>query len=284
MERAAKAADLILTEGRPVEPGSSTIASRSAWRAFTLVELLLVIAIVGILFGLLLPALGSAIAQANSTACLSNLRQIGVAIHDYAASHDGQIPFGPKAPRMMTASNFYPSTGAPTSLISLSNGAPVGLGLMLQWELSDEPRVLFCPGSDQPHDADAELAKVGRQQAQCSYYYRHGSVARQFDNPNLPDEAADHIDLANLGRNRNGRPIRALVIDTQFLVPEGFAAFGIVPRTHHGQMWANVLFSDGHVESRSNADGRYTVDLNDYDALRNAFDRILRVLETADEK
>ena len=155
---------------------------------------------------------------------------------------------------------------------------------MLQRELSSEPRVLFCPGSDQPYDADAELAKVGRQQAQCSYYYRHGSVARQYDNPNLPDEAPDHIHLTNLGWNRNGRPIRALVIDTQFLVPTGFAAFGIVPRTHHGRMWANVLFSDGHAESRSNTDGRYTVDLSDYDALHNAFDQILRVLETADER
>ena len=250
-------------------------------RAFTLIEVMVVIAIIGLLVSLLLPALSVVRDEARKAICLSNLRTIGVGIHSYARDNDDRIPYGPKAPPMVTASNFYPSTGAPTSLISLMNGDPVGLGLMLGRQLADEPRVLFCPGSDQPTDADAELAKVGVGQAQCSYYYRHDSVTRQFD-PGAGVPPPQHIGLSNLGSNRKGRPISALVMDTQFECPPGFAAFGITPRTHHRTACVNVLYADGHAAQRRNDDGRFTVNLDSYDALTHAFDRILAVFEEAD--
>ena len=154
-------------------------------RAFTLVELLVVIVVISILMALLLPALAGARRSANRLACLNNLHQIGIAIRVYADCNNGRIPFGPKAPPVMTARDFYTSTGAPTSLISLMSGQPVGLGLLLKTQLEGQGRSLFCPDSDQPISADAELAKVGLHQAQCSYYYRHASVAQPFDPPGV---------------------------------------------------------------------------------------------------
>ena len=256
--------------------------SRSSRRAFTLIELLVVIAILAILSALMLPTLASAREKGWRTACLLNLRQMGIAIHAYASDYDGKVPHGPKAPPFTSPLDLYPSTGAPTSLISLGNGAPAGLGLLLKEHLCNQPKVLFCLSSDQPMDANAQLANVGVRQAQCSFYYRHAGNTQLFDNPNVSLAPPEHIRLDNLGDNRNGVPIRALAIDTQFLCSSGMATFGITPSTHHRQRAANILFSDGHVVSRPNRNDRYVVDLRNSAEVRSGFDKILKVLEQAD--
>lgn len=246
-----------------------------------MVELLVVVAVVAMLAALVLPALARASDASRRASCLANLRQLAIALHGYADDYEGNIPYGPKAPPFTSPASFYPSTGAPTSLLSIRGGAPVGLGLLLKDYLANEPRVLFCPGADQPMNASAELAKVGHNQAQSSYYYRHGGNTQLFDSP-ARTNAPDHIKLENLGLNRLGTPIRALAIDAEFLCPPGLESYNLRPTTHHRQRVANVLFADGHAVSRRNLDGRYTVDLRAYAEVDDGFNRILRVLEHAD--
>ena len=70
-------------------------------RGFTLIEILVVIAIIGVLLALLLPALEKVREQANVLRCASNLSQLGVTLAIYSNDHHGQYPrtiYDPAAP------------------------------------------------------------------------------------------------------------------------------------------------------------------------------------------
>ncbi len=107
------------TPSRPV--------SAPARCGFTLVELLVVVAIIGILASLLTPALGRAKAKANDVYCLNNLRQLGLATTVYAGDHGDRLPVAERVPSQPT-DPANPDPRIVDVLASYAGGSPTGAG------------------------------------------------------------------------------------------------------------------------------------------------------------
>jgi prepilin-type N-terminal cleavage/methylation domain-containing protein/prepilin-type processing-associated H-X9-DG protein len=83
---------------------------RSPRRAFTLIELLVVIAIIAVLIALLLPAVQAAREAARRAQCVNNLKQIGIALHNYHTANDS-FPMGGSKNYSIFPSDVYPWSG-----------------------------------------------------------------------------------------------------------------------------------------------------------------------------
>jgi prepilin-type processing-associated H-X9-DG protein/prepilin-type N-terminal cleavage/methylation domain-containing protein len=139
-------------------------------RGFTLLELLLVFAIIAILAALLLPTLQQAQARARRVECLSQLKQIGLGIHMFAHEHDSRFPWA-----VTTNAGGSSVLGLPADLRVLSN------------ELIS-PKLLACP-ADRERTAAAHFGELEIKHISYALIYRLGTDYNcELIRTDMPDE------------------------------------------------------------------------------------------------
>jgi len=126
-----------------------------AYRAFTLVELLVVIGIIALLVGILLPTLGKARDAAARTACMSGLRELNNALRIYAQENRDAVPIGGIAASPTTgAQGTNPNMQFPFTYTVYWKGPSGegigGLGFLAYSGLLKSGKAFYCPSETDP--------------------------------------------------------------------------------------------------------------------------------------
>ncbi len=189
-----------------------TRTSRSAARAFTLVDVMVSLSVVAILISLMIPGLATARETARRVVCASNARQLGIGVVLWADAHDGRVP-----PSVFNSTrNYSPSVGGMANSITISRREmsmtrlptagdfPVyeewdGLGLLFADDVLRSPRVFYCPSHGEPHPFErfADQWNGAAGSILANYHYRgegqNGSTRLAFLEPARAALIADSL-------------------------------------------------------------------------------------------
>lgn len=145
---------------------------RRQCRAFTLVELLVVMGIIAIMIALLFPAIGGAIVSMNEVHCQNNLAQLSKVIQAYCGDSKGSFPL---------YATKYVTGSASNWLYGLTTGgAPdFNTGVLVKYKYIGDESILYCPADKSaglPRPSGAVMKGVGAAKTAPTSYVINGSI------------------------------------------------------------------------------------------------------------
>lgn len=230
-------------------------------RAFTLIELMVVVTIIAALVGILLPALWHVYGHAERIQCQSNLKQIAMAVLSYTTDHKGAIP----PTKVEPAGLYWCNLLVKGNYLAATNAVDLPTG-----EQSRGNTVLLCPVSSdlyvsegdsflKPDDFKAQgWYRLGNDtiQTDCSYYW-NGYTGTSPDmrerypsllvDTSVANPSASYHNIAEIPQ----RSHLAMVMDGVFF--DGDESPQRIAARHSGafgvRCLTNIAFYDAHVEA-----------------------------------
>jgi prepilin-type N-terminal cleavage/methylation domain-containing protein/prepilin-type processing-associated H-X9-DG protein len=255
--------------GRRDDGGAMTRPARTSSRprAFTLVELLIVIGIVGLLVALLMPAVLGARNAAKRASCGSNLRQIGQVLHLYANDNKGELPAvyarwpadkaPPGDPVIAVTVRVNRVVGRRTGGVALLVDAPVGSA---RQPYVKDAKIFLCPGdslyaenasSDGDWGQDPLWTPEDGMISYHSLYVPPGGdlVYTRYDGARRPQVVrlkGRHAGYERHNVRQKGAASIAVMNDAHPFVDKPWDRKDAWTKGYHGDGW-NALYLDGHV-------------------------------------
>lgn len=195
-----------------MRPGRKRTGVRKrAIQAFTLIELMLTIAIIASLAAMLMPQLRKAKEKSKQSRCISNLKNIGQAVAMYAADFQDSIPIGPPI-----------DCSASATIYDASGSGPMNHGLLIAQGYLPKRESFFCPAANYYSIDGVDGAQN----------WGSGAVVSSYLWRNTSGNGSDLTTFSSYGAHK------AIALDLN--------QYAFLDRYNHQQTYVNVLFGDGH--------------------------------------